>query len=261
MIIIEFIGFCLVMVLLCALWSKFWGDVQAAKAARAREARKEAIREKFADNAWPVDEDEIERVVREERDNEILYPNRTTREESDKLHSLGQATGDTTLTEDERQKAREDYHELLNDLFVQGKITCILPSISPEQARQLEQERRQELDEALKKLKDEMAAERPHEMPCLWPAVPQPVQQKAGTRMSNSTFNYRYETGWQGRDGTLENRGTYFSKKWAAMSSAKGFFEQECFRSDLQSVYVYDRCLDFTRWFDGQRWSRKQPPQ
>jgi hypothetical protein len=73
--------------------------------------------------------------------------------------------------------------------------------------------------------------------------------------MSNSTFNYRYETGWQGHDGTLENTCDYFAKKLEAMTHAQNIFKPAHFKS----TYVYDRCLDFTRWYDRKKWSRTQP--
>jgi hypothetical protein len=70
-----------------------------------------------------------------------------------------------------------------------------------------------------------------------------------------STFEERYETGWQGLDGTLENVSEYFSKKVDAMVFAQNLFK----RTEFRSTYVYDRCLNFTRWFDGTKWSRIQP--
>jgi hypothetical protein len=73
--------------------------------------------------------------------------------------------------------------------------------------------------------------------------------------MSSSTFLYRYETGSQGHDGTLDNCCEYFAKKLDAMRFAQGLFQKR----EFKSTYVYDRCLNFTRWFDGQKWSRKQP--
>lgn len=69
-----------------------------------------------------------------------------------------------------------------------------------------------------------------------------------------STFLDRYETGWQGHDGTMENVCVYFSKKAQAMQFAEGLFEKKQFKS----TYVYDRCRNFTRWFDGSKWNRER---
>ena len=75
--------------------------------------------------------------------------------------------------------------------------------------------------------------------------------------MSSTTFLYRYETGWYGKDGCLENLSTYFSKKLDAMNFAQRFFANE--PENFAATYVYDRCLNFNRWYDGAIWSRKQP--
>ena len=76
--------------------------------------------------------------------------------------------------------------------------------------------------------------------------------------MSSTTFRYRYETGVQFHSGTLENWAEYFPRKWQAMEYTRERASR-CFLA--RSGYVYDRCLDFTRWYDvtTKQWTRKQP--
>jgi hypothetical protein len=74
--------------------------------------------------------------------------------------------------------------------------------------------------------------------------------------VSSNTFLYRYETGWQDDGGALENTGEYFAKKIDAMRFATGLVKPE---HHIVSAYVYDRCLDLTRWYHQGRWSRTQP--
>jgi hypothetical protein len=67
-----------------------------------------------------------------------------------------------------------------------------------------------------------------------------------------STFNDRYETGWQHSDGTGENMATYFAKKLDAMVYAQG-----CFIQGYRFTYIYDRMTVFLFKFDGCKWVKE----
>jgi hypothetical protein len=61
-------------------------------------------------------------IIQSGHENEYLHPTWLTKEESEKRSRLAAATMDMSLTEEQREQARKEHRELMDDLFVQGKV-------------------------------------------------------------------------------------------------------------------------------------------
>ena len=76
--------------------------------------------------------------------------------------------------------------------------------------------------------------------------------------MSKTNLFYRYETGSLHKDCSMEKL-LYFSKKAEAVRFLKVVLVKDVF--EVKAVYIFDRTLGLTQWFDGEKWTHSPPSQ
>lgn len=119
--ILQFIFFVAVAYGIGVLYQKWQNHKKSVALRKRMDAIRDAL---YRDAHCDLGDDDkyILEIIQSGRENEYLHPTWLAKEENEKLIRLGAATSDMSLTEMQREQARKEYHELINELFVQGKI-------------------------------------------------------------------------------------------------------------------------------------------